>query len=384
MKNQYLIALKAGLLTAFLSCGLFTGSLNAQTRMFYISGYNSATATFPITASGMDAIVNSVSHSYSGLTTYNDGRCVWWNTNASATLDPATAPYLQFTVNLKNPMSLTFDRFVMCGLATFNSSVRLQLRWSLDSYASSLGEFTINGSSYTLSSVNLTSQGVKNVSSFEFRVFFYGANTQIFNSSTGPYPSLDGTPSSYGNFGQNMALWFTNPGPVLPLSWKSFTATRRGSSSILSWITDNERQTDGFMVQHSTDASNWTNLGELPSAGTPGEHTYNFTHSTPAPGMNYYRLEQRDLDGRSTYSSVVQVQFAPKVQSFIVRGNPVLDGLIRIECLQPQRIRLISSTGIVVAERDLTQGLQTLPVNGLAPGMYILSAGEQREQVIIK
>lgn len=367
----------------FLCLSFYTNHLNAQTRLFYFSAYNTMTASFPVTSSGVDPRVTSVAQYNSGLVKVQEFRCMWNSTNSATTLNTATAPYIRIVLTFNQLTDMKFDRFVICGLAKFEATSKLQLRWSIDNYATSLGEFSA-GASYTLTSVDLNSKGIVSASSIEFRIYVYNKPDYIYFVNASGYSSVDGTPASYGVAGsQNIALWYS-PTPTLPLTWKSFTAARQGNSNGLSWSTENETQTAGFTVQHSTDAQRWTNLGDVASADTPGEHRYNYLHATPAAGINYYRIEQHDLDGRSTYSSVVQVQTPVKESSFILRGNPVQDGLIRIECLQPQRIRLISSTGMVIAEKDMAQGNQSIPVKGLLPGMYILVAGNQREQVIIQ
>ena len=300
--------------TAIIALLFFLHEVGAQTRAVYFTGYNSSTTSFPKAAAGFNSsVVSSGSINYSGLTTVNDGRTVWSNTNTSSTLDASTAPYLSYTINMNGTLSLSLDRFVMCGLAVFNSAVKLQLRWSVDNYATSLGEFTINGSSYTLSSINLSSKGTITASSITFRVYFYNASTWIFNSDTGPYSSLDGTPSSYGAYGQNVALWY-NSFILLPLTWKSFTVKLQQGNTLLTWETANETNNDHFEVEHSTDGINFIKIGEVAA----GNNIYHFTHNNPSSGNNYYRIKQVDKDGKFSYSSVqsVTINYSNKISVY--------------------------------------------------------------------
>lgn len=97
----------------------------------------------------------------------------------------------------------------MSGGAIFGTS-KLQLRWNIDNFNTSLGDFTINGSNYTLSFVDLSSYGGIAAGTIEFRIYFYNsAGTDlIYNSDAGPYPSIKGISSIYAVFGQNIGIWY--------------------------------------------------------------------------------------------------------------------------------------------------------------------------------
>lgn len=338
--------------TAIIALLFFFHEAGAQTRAIYFTGYNSSTTSFPKAAAGFNSsVVSSGSINYSGLTTVNDNRTVWSNTNTSSTLDASTAPYLSYTINLNGTLSLSLDRFVMCGLAVFNSAVKLQLRWSVDNYATSLGEFSINGSSYTLSSINLSSKGTVTANSITFRVYFYNASTWIFNSDTGPYSSLDGTPSSYGAYGQNVALWY-NSFILLPLTWKSFTAKLQQESVLLTWETANEINNDHFEVEHSTDGINFSKIGEV----TAGNTIYHFTHNDPAAGKNYYRIKQVDKDGKFSYSSVqlVAVNSDSKVSVYPTLVTNELTISINDQLFGQGKLMIRDMTGRTIYHADIS------------------------------
>lgn len=360
-----------------------TEPLFAQSRAVYFVGYNSSTASFPRTASGFNAsLVSSATVNYSGLSTVNDGRCVWNNTNSSASLDIGTAPYLTYTINFVSNISLNPDRFVMCGLATFNSSLKMQLRWSIDNFATSLGEFTINGSNYTLTSVNLNPKGTVTASSIEFRVYFYGASSWVFNSDTGPYSSLDGTASSYGNFGQNVALWYNSF--TLPLTWRSFNVRSQKENVLLKWSTENESNTADFEIQHSSNGRDWLSIGNITAQNTAGIHEYSFIHNSPVKGNNYYRLEQRDIDNRKTYSDTRVIKFNTAHSLVFVLNNPVQSNNLQLQAEEPLRIRLYNTGGSLVMDKQLAAGYNQLPVNHLKAGLYLLQAGTDKIRIVIQ
>jgi hypothetical protein len=161
------------------------------------TGLNSSTATFPVTGFSPAAEVSSATRNYgNGLIPYNDNRDVWQSVNTSPTVIPSTAPYLSF--NLTAVTSIQYDRFIYRGLASQPSpfGVKSQLRWSVDNFATALGDFSPTTSNYALTSVDLSGTAVVPAGNIEFRVYYYGSAGYCFHV-WGTYPSLDGTPPTY-------------------------------------------------------------------------------------------------------------------------------------------------------------------------------------------
>jgi hypothetical protein len=169
-------------------------------------GYNSANQSFPMDGTKAP-IISSASLNYgNGLLTYDDGRTVWNSNNTSATVDPLTAPYCSYSITT-GLSRIIFDRFVLTGLANAGST-KEQLRWSVDNFSTSLGDFTSDGSNYTLTSVDLSGQSAVPGGTIEFRVYAYGGSGPFYNSSTGPYASLDGTSSYYNVWNTTASIWY--------------------------------------------------------------------------------------------------------------------------------------------------------------------------------
>ncbi len=197
MKKNYLLCL-----ALLLQISYFT----AQTKLVYWYGTNTSTASYPRSGSGLTSELTTAVENYNGLNTYADNRNVWNNTDASSTVDPATSPYLSYTLSTNS--TIQFDRFVLGGASVTGGAVKLQLRWSVDSYANSLGDFSPLDGSYHLFSVDLSSQSGVPSGSIEFRVYAYNAAGNFFNPGYYSYTSLDGTPASYGGgSGQAISIW---------------------------------------------------------------------------------------------------------------------------------------------------------------------------------
>jgi len=107
----------------------------------------------------------------------------------------------------------------------------------------------------------------------------------------------------------------------LPLTFTSFAGKRNGNAVLLQWSTVNESNNKGYGIEKSIDGRNWQNIGFV-TAGIPGTAVfrYSFTDNTPSAGLNYYRLRQEDLDGKTTYSKVVSISF-DQVTDFHLYSN---------------------------------------------------------------
>lgn len=70
---------------------------------------------------------------------------------------------------------------------------------------------------------------------------------------------------------------------ILPLSWLSFTAQKEDNKVLLKWKTANEINVNDFLVQRSSNGTEWKNIGVLPSLKNEGSLSYySFTDILPA------------------------------------------------------------------------------------------------------
>ncbi|WP_315814807.1 hypothetical protein [Paraflavitalea speifideaquila] len=131
------------------------------------------------------------------------------------------------------------------------------------------------------------------------------------------YVFAGGTLSS---FGDTYRPFYATLGPawLMPLTWQQVSATMHNNQVLVKWGTEQEQGTRDFIIQHSTDGSQWNNIGTTTAAGNSNSpQQYSYLHGQPAASINYYRILQRDLDGRSTQSKVVSVRTGKQAK----RGN---------------------------------------------------------------
>jgi hypothetical protein len=173
----------------------------------------------------------------------------------------------------------------------------------------------------------------------------------------------------------------------LPLSWHRFTVQKQNNHSLLQWSTAYEQNTRDFIVQHSSNGNSWLTIATLQAAGNSTDSNYySHLHTTPVKGVNFYRILQRDLDNRSSYSQVQQLKFDEQNALFEIITNPVQNGVLQILVNQSvsQPINLLSNDGKLIWSKQLAPGVHSLDLSSYAKGMYLLKAGKITEKLVLQ
>ncbi len=172
---------------------------------------------------------------------------------------------------------------------------------------------------------------------------------------------------------------------ALPVSWTSFTAAKNGSKVLLSWQTANEINAASFVIQHSANGTAFNTIGTLPASGNSSSlRNYSFTHSNPLPDVNFYRIEQVDMDGRKNYSEIRKLIFKGTGSAIDVLVNPVTAGKLQVQLNTAGTVRILNATGQQVRKHWLNAGSQTINITGLAKGLYLLQMGEETKRFVIE
>jgi hypothetical protein len=128
----------------------------------------------------------------------------------------------------------------------------------------------------------------------------------------------------------------------------------------LSWSTETEINSDHFDVLYSIDAVHFTKVGTVTSKGNSAIKTkYQFIHQTPGSGDIFYRLQQVDKDGESTFSEKKYVhmdgnviQLSPNPATSLVLVTSTVTGV-------PKELKIIDLNGKIL----LTTKLSLLKTN---------------------
>jgi hypothetical protein len=99
--------------------------------------------------------------------------------------------------------------------------------------------------------------------------------------------------------------------------------------------------------------------------------------------VNYYRVMQRDVDGKKSYSKVVVLQPLNGVSALSIYPNPAKDRLYVAGVDGFTTISIIDLSGRVIGSEPANPATPYIDVSQLAKGMYFLRlAGEKGMQTI--
>lgn len=176
----------------------------------------------------------------------------------------------------------------------------------------------------------------------------------------------------------------------LPVELIEFRAELEENNRVkLNWSTASEINNNYFMVQRSSNAIDFEDVGRV--EGSFNSNTileYELWDDIPLPGTSYYRLKQVDIDGSVTYSSLKSVELTLGK----IYPNPVTDilfipdySLFKNIPNDQLHIEIVNYTGQVVIVQAFTPSVN---VSSLNEGSYILivksSNGETRSYPFIR
>lgn len=204
--------------------------------------------------------------------------------------------------------------------------------------------------------------------------------------------------SSLGPDVKAFTAGFTGPGlfflvdgtSSLPVTLLSFTVKANDQQQIvLQWSTSSETRFSRFDIEHSTDALYFSKLGSMQATGSPEEgKKYQFIHTAPSRGVNYYRLKQIDNDETYEYSRTIAMNInahktAPVIypnpareQLHINFGRPVYDG----------RLDIYTADMRLALQTHVNRGAVTATVNlnQLQKGIYFIRVTDGSETTLHK
>src|SRR5580765_4789024 len=148
----------------------------------------------------------------------------------------------------------------------------------------------------------------------------------------------------------------------LPLTWLSFTAkAQNNSQSLLQWATAQEQNTKDFYIQHSAEGINWVTIGSLPASGNSNStNYYNYVHTNPVKGLNYYRIKQTDVDSRYSYSPIRMLSFTRALQPFAILGNPVTNNVLTLQVNMATSLAFYTADGKLLWREHVNAGTKTI------------------------
>lgn len=306
--------------------------------------------------------------------------------NCEIIISPGVTVILNTNVNLHNGSQLV----VGTASSIYATSVVIQNPSNGADYSTSYNIILWNDGTAT-SLINLTNSNAsinaKNGDNYFDGVFttYPTTPTDYFKQVGVGYSSFSGTtPSnqrtldaSYETLSGTETL---NSVGTLPVTLSAFNTVLSDGQVNLTWTTAQELNSSYFEVQRSTNGgTSWDNLGKVQAQGVSALPTnYSFTDASPVSGVDEYRLQMVDLDGKTTYSQVETIR-TTVVTSLSIFPNPVRDNLnITLggeSASGDLTIGLYNLVGQLMVQRKVTNAggtTITLPVSSYPAGNYLV------------
>lgn len=138
---------------------------------------------------------------------------------------------------------------------------------------------------------------------------------------------------------------------VLGTELISFNGEYNETVSILNWKTNSEINNSHYTISRSVDGMNWEIIGRVNGAGTTTHATsYELIDYTPKSGIDYYRLQSTDYDGKTHFKGIVAVE----VNRFTTYYNTVT---ATIELTEAADVEIYSTDGKLIAQANNTTSI---------------------------
>lgn len=158
---------------------------------------------------------------------------------------------------------------------------------------------------------------------------------------------------------------------ILPVTGLDFNAHLAPDAIDLKWSTVTEVNCDYFDVLHSADGIVYKKIATLKGHGTTDEkQKYQYVHRSPVYGLNFYKLQQFDIDGRYKYSPVKQINFG--TSKTLLSPNPAHARITIFHSTEEANTSLIiySMSGKVMHKSRIASEKTYVDIQSYPHGLY--------------
>ncbi len=175
------------------------------------------------------------------------------------------------------------------------------------------------------------------------------------------------------------------PTAALPVELLEFKATVNSAlkNVDLLWVTASEINNDYFVIERSTNASDWIPLDSVNGAGNSNAMlSYHYPDKNPYSGTSYYRLKQIDFDGTISYSNIESIEVVnfeglEIISLFPNPSNGEVSISVKSSATGTLELKAYDSLGKLVSNEvfQVNEGVSSIntQING-ADGRYFISA----------
>jgi hypothetical protein len=167
--------------------------------------------------------------------------------------------------------------------------------------------------------------------------------------------------------------YITNIGSTLPVNWLSFTGRAIHGNVELNWSTASELNNSHFEIQRSANAIDFSTIGSVVAGTNPSVvNNYQFLDVNPLIGVSYYRLKQVDIDGKYSFSSIIQINGTPLSEIKIYSDAEALHLLVPASVSGSSIAFIYDVAGRLMQKQQVLPGRNVISTAGLSGGNYFV------------
>ena len=262
-----------------------------------------------------------------------------------------------------------------------------------------------NTSGYRL--IRIANQGFDGISNFSITIFDdqmnlietiiwpSNAEGELYQNWSLSYNGITGLGNSCINGGKDHVVVeddsfttvYENPNQciklaVLPIIYENQPNARlENNQTHITWSVATQLNNEKYIIEHSKDGRTFSPIGEIAGDGTSNETKhYEYIHSSPFIGINYYRIKQVDYDGQYSYSDIASVRYDGNGETNIY-PNPATSQ-VTITTSVPTTLQIMDVYGRLLTKQDISEGQNTINLPALPAGILIFAVGDQRFKVL--
>lgn len=168
-----------------------------------------------------------------------------------------------------------------------------------------------------------------------------------------------------------------NTSIILPVTFGQFEVKRNNRNINIDWSTLSEINNDKFIIQRASENTKFENVGEVISAGNSfRQMNYNFVDKDLRSGMNYYRIQQIDLDGNFSYSETRQIK-VELISDILVYPNPSKNNIV-LSSASYGMYRIFDAHGKIIKSINTEQTSNDIDISEFESGLYFI-VGDQNK-----
>jgi alpha-tubulin suppressor-like RCC1 family protein len=174
---------------------------------------------------------------------------------------------------------------------------------------------------------------------------------------------------------------------VLPIFLEKFVVTKKENTALLQWSSKTEINALEFVMERSTNGVSFEKINTVTAVGKPNNYEF-VDDKLPSNATSiYYRLRLVDKDGKYSYSEVRQLSFINIPSTIKIYPNPVKGSILNVDFGEEIKAKtnyiITTVEGRIVQQGVLNNQQETISIQNLSKGMYIIKLANKQKQFVV-